>query len=196
MEKELEEKMERYNNKLRELELIEEEKEKERLKEEMNNQNQSQIEFGIDNENPFYTEEERNFPEISLKFTSSQFNQFTYVLFKNFEAKGIVEEKSKNKITDIFYDYMKNNNISIIEYNSPKFKEVMDEFTKIIMNALKSNNSYNYTLINIFISALFYNSDCDINKLIKYFIILFSYTRNYSIEEEKYLKKLRTKYKS
>ena len=191
-EKKMEEKMEKYGNKLRELEIIEEEKQRE--KEEMNNQNQSQIEFGIDSENPFYTEEENNFPEISLKFTSSQFNQFTYVLFKNFEAKGIVEEESKNKITNPFSDYMKNNNITIIEYNSPKFKEVMDEFTKIIMDSLKSTNTYNYTLINVFISALFFNSECDINKLIKYFNILFSYTKNYSIEEEKYLKKLKTKY--
>ena len=191
-EKKMEEKMEKYGNKLRELEIIEEEKQRE--KEEMNNQNQSQIEFGIDSENPFYTEEENNFPEISLKFTSSQFNQFTYVLFKNFEAKGIVEEESKNKITNPFSDYMKNNNITIIEYNSPKFKEIMDEFTKIIMDSLKSTNTYNYTLINVFISALFFNSECDINKLIKYFNILFSYTKNYSIEEEKYLKKLKTKY--
>jgi len=191
-EKKMEEKMEKYGNKLRELEIIEEEKQRE--KEEMNNQNQSQIEFGIDSENPFYTEEENNFPEISFKFTSSQFNQFTYVLFKNFEAKGIVEEESKNKITNPFSDYMKNNNISIIEYNSPKFKEVMDEFTKIIMDSLKSTNTYNYTLINVFISALFFNSECDINKLIKYFNILFSYTKNYAIEEEKYIKKLKTKY--
>ena len=194
IEKVMLEKMERYNVKLRELELIEEEKEKEKEKEEMNNQNQSQIEFGIDNENPFYTEEVRNFPEISLKFTSSQFNQFTYVLFKNFEAKGIVEDESKNKITNPFYDYMQKNKISIIEYNSPKYKEVMEEFTKIIMNSLKNSNTYNYTLINIFISALFYNSECNINKLIKYFNILFSYTRNYLIEEEKYIKKLKTKY--
>ena len=191
-EKKMEEKMEKYGTKLRELEIIEEEKQRE--KEEMNNQNQSQIEFGIDSENPFYTEEENNFPEISLKFTSSQFNQFTYVLFKNFEAKGIVEEESKNKITNPFSDYMKNNNIAIIEYQSPKFKEVMDEFTKIIMDSLKSTNTYNYTLINVFISALFFNSECDINKLIKYFNILFSYTKNYAIEEEKYIKKLKTKY--
>jgi len=105
-----------------------------------------------------------------------------------------VEEESKNKITNPFYDYMKNNNISIIEYNSPKFKEVMDEFTKIIMDSLKSSNTYNYTLINVFISPLFFNSECDINKLIKYFNILFSYTKNYSIEEEKYIQKLKTKY--
>ena len=189
-EKILEEKVIKYMNKLRELEIIEEEKEKE--KEE--NQNQSQVEFGIDQENPFYTEEEGNSPEISLKFTSSQFNQFTYVLFKNFEAKGIVEDESKNKIINIFNEYIQKNNVYIVEYNSDKFKEVMEEFTKVIMDSLNSNNVYNHTLTNIFISALFYNSECNIKKLIKFFNILFSYTRNYSIEEEKYLNKLRTKY--
>ena len=185
-EKIMEEKLVKYMNKLKELEIIEEEKEKE--------ESQSQIEFGIDQENPFYTEEEGNSPEISLKFTSSQFNQFTYVLFKNFEAKGIVEDESKNRIINIFNDYMQKNNIHNVEYNSDKFKEVMEEFTKIIINSLNSNNAYNYTLTNIFISALFYNSECNIKKLIKYFNILFSYTKNYSIEEEKYLNKLRTKY--
>ena len=187
-EKIMEEKVIKYMNKLRELELIEEEKEKEK------EENQSQIEFGIDQENPFYTEEEGNSPEISLKFTSSQFNQFTYVLFKNFEAKGIVEDESKNKIINIFNEYIQKNNIYIVEYNSDKYKEVMEEFTKVIMNSLNSNNTYNHTLTNIFISALFYNSECNIKKLIKYFNILFSYTRNYSTEEEKYLNKLRTKY--
>ena len=93
----------------------------------------------------------------------------------------------------MFYEFMKNNNISI-EYNSPKFKETTDELTRIIMTSLNNANAYNYTLINIFMSALFYNSECNINKLIKYFNILFSYTRNYSIEEEKYIKKLKTKY--
>ena len=197
IEKKYEEKVEKYFIKLRELELIEEEKErqkqKEQEKEELNNQ--SQIEFGIDSENPFYTEEEGNIPEVSLKFTSSQFNQFTYVLFKNFEAKGIIQEESKNKIINPFYDYMVKNNVSIIEYtNTEKFKEVMSEFTKIIMNSLNNNNTYNFTLINIFISALFYNTECDINKLIKYFNILFSYTKNYLTEEEKYISKLKNKY--
>jgi hypothetical protein len=70
----------------------------------------------------------------------------------------------------------------------------MNEFTKIIMNSLNNNNTYNFTLINIFISALFYNTECDINKLIKYFNILFSYTKNYLTEEEKYISKLKNKY--
>ena len=195
-EKKIEQKMNLYLNKLKELEIIEEEKE--RKKEEMNNlndQNQSQIEFGIDSDNPFYTEDEANFPEISFKFTSGQFNQFTYVLFKNFEAKDIVEEESKNKIILPFKDYMQKNNINIVEYNSIQFKEIMEEFTKIIMNSLRNTNSYNFTLTNIFMSALFYNAECNIEKLIKYFSILFSYTRNYASDENKFLNKLKTKYK-
>jgi hypothetical protein len=71
----------------------------------------------------------------------------------------------------------------------------MEEFTKVIMTSLNSNNVYNHTLTNIFISALFYNSECNIKKLIKYFNILFSYTRNFSLEEEKYINKLKDKYK-
>ena len=42
-------------------------------------------------------EDEKNQPEESNKFTSSQFNQFTYILFKNFESKGIVQDESTNK---------------------------------------------------------------------------------------------------
>ena len=45
------------------------------------------------------------------------------------------------------------------------------------------------------IGALLYNSDCDINKLVEYFTILFSYTKDYSIDEKKYIEKLKTKYK-
>ena len=68
-EKKIEQKMNLYLNKLKELEIIEEEKE--RKKEEMNNlndQNQSQIEFGIDSDNPFYTEDEA---PISPKLVSN-----------------------------------------------------------------------------------------------------------------------------
>ena len=45
----------------------------------------SYIEFGIDDENPYYTEDNENSPEVSNKFTGWQFNQFPYILFKNFE---------------------------------------------------------------------------------------------------------------
>ena len=64
------------------------------------------------------------------------------------------------------------------------------------MQTLNTDNEYNHTLTKIFIGALLYNSDCDINKLIEYFSILFSYTKDYSLDEKKFIEKLKTKYKN
>ena len=183
-EKKLNEKMIIYENKLKEIDINQEGEE-----------NQSQIEFGIDNDNPFYIEEENNIPEKNNKFTSSQFNQFTYILFKNFEAKGIILEESKNKLINPFIEFCNKNNLSKVEYPSNNFDLISEEFTKIILNSLNNENNYNHILTKLFISALFFNSKCDINQLIEYFNILFSYTRNFSLEEEKYINKLKDKYK-
>ena len=186
-EKKLKVKLNLYQKKLKEIDIVNEGDKEEG--------NQSQIEFGIDSNNPYYIENEDNIPEKSNKFTSSQFNQFTYVLFKNFESKGIVLEESKNKIINPFLEFASRNNLTTVEYPSNNFDFISEEFTKIILNVLDCNNSYNHILTKIFINALFYNSECDINKLIEYFNVLFSYTRNYSIEEEKYINKLNNKYK-
>ena len=186
-EKKLEKRISIYQNKLKEIDINNEE--------EKENGNQSQIEFGIDSDNPYYIEDEDNIPEINNKFTSSQFNQFTYILFKNFESKGIVLDDSKNKLINPFMEFAMKNNISIVQYPSNNFDLIVEEYTKIILNSLNCDNSYNHILTKIFISALFYNSECDVNKFIEYFNVLFSYTRNYSIEEEKYINKLKNKYK-
>ena len=179
-----------YYNKLREISIEMEEKEK---KEEEKKENQ--LEFGIDETNPYYTENEENIPESNIKFTSQQFNQFTYILFKNFEAKFIVGQESNNKIINPFNEFIKQNNFSKLTYPSNEFDTVVDHFSKIIMTVLNSDNEYNYTLTKIFIGALLYNSECDINKLIEYFSILFSYTKDYSSDEKKLIEKLKTKYK-
>jgi hypothetical protein len=134
-------------------------------------------------------------PENSNKFTSSQFNQFTYILFKNFESKGIVQDASKNKLINPLIEFANNNNLSVVEYPSNNFDMVISEFTNIILNTLNINNASNQIMTKIFISALFYNSGCNVKKFIEYFNILFSYTRDYSSEEEKYIKKLKDKYK-
>ena len=183
--KELEKKLILYQNKLKEIENPDGDME-----------DGSQIEFGIDGENPYYTDDNENSPEVSNKFTSWQFNQFTYILFKNFESKGISYEESKTKVINPFIDFNNKNNVSNIVYPSNEFDLIVEGYTKIIMEVLNSaNNNYNYTLIKIFVSALFFNSGCDVNKLIEYFNILFSYTINYSLEEEKYINKLQTKYR-
>ena len=185
-EKKMKEKMILYQNKLKEIDINQEE-EKEEI-------NESQIEFGIDSDNPYYIEDEKNIPELNNKFTSSQFNQFTYILFKNFESKGIVQNESKNKIINPLIEFSNKNNISVVEYPSNNFDMIVEEYTNIILNALNVNNSNNHILTKIFVSALFYNSGCNVNKFIEYFNILFSYTKNYILEEEKYKDKLKNKY--
>ena len=186
-EKELEDKILLYQNKLNEIDVHQEE-EKEEI-------NESQIEFGIDNENPYYIEDEDNVPETTCKFTSSQFNQFTYILFKNFESKGIVQEESTNKLINPLIDFVNKNNLLSIEYPSINFDMIVEEFTNIILNVLNLNNENNHVLTKIFIGALFYNSGCKINKFIEYFNVLFSYTKNYKIDESKMKNKLKEKYK-
>ena len=157
------------------------------------NINNNQIEFGIDCNNPYYSEDEGNMPEITNKFTSTQFNQFTYVLFKTFESKNITNENAMNIIINPFLTLSQNHNISNVEYNSDNFNFIIEEFTKIIMQVLNNDNKYNFIMIKIFLSALLYNSECKVIKLIEYFNILFSYTRSY--DENKFISVLRSKYK-
>ena len=156
----------------------------------------SKIEFGIDGDNPYYTDNNENIPEETNKFTSAQFNQFTYILFKNFESKGISFEESKEKVINFFFDFNRENNIEKVIYPSKEFDFIVENYTNIILKVLNRNNKYNFALTKIFLSALFYNSECDVNRLIEYFSILFTYTQNYSIDEKKYIDKLRSKYKT
>ena len=162
--------------------------------EEEKDKEQNQIEFGIDENNPYYTDNEENQPEIENKFTSTQFNQFTYILFKNFEAKGIVPDESKNKIINPFMKIVEDNKLGLVDYPSEQFDFIVEEFTKIILDSINAENNYNHISTKIFVSALLFNSGCYAQKLIEYFNILFSYTRNYIVDEEKYLDKLKNKY--
>ena len=152
--------------------------------------NQNEIEFGIDKSNPFYTEDDDNNPEINLKFNSTQYNQFTYILFKNFESKGIVMNESFNKIINPFVEFANEQKLKIVQYPSSQFEIIVEGFTKIILGVLNMDNKYNHILTKIFLSALLINSKCDIQKMVEYIAILFSYTRDYKTDEEKYLKKL------
>ena len=161
---------------------------------EENNDNQSEIEFGIDRNNPFYTEEENNNPELDLKFNSIQYNQFTYILFKNFESQGIVGQESYSKIINPFVEYVNGKKLKYVQYPSDEFNLVVEKFANIILDTINNNNKYNHTLTKTFLSALLINSECDIQKMVEYFIILFSYTRDYKTDEEKYLKNLKNVY--
>ena len=184
-----------YSQKIKEIEIENEQKERE-IKEKEEEERQNQIEFGIDESNPYYTDNEENVPESHIKFTSAQFNQFTYILFKNFEAKHIISEEANNKIINPFYDIIKKTNITNVSYPSKEYDIIIEEFTKIIMKVLNTDNEYNHTLTKMFVGALLYNSDCDTNKLVEYFSILFSYTIDYVLEEKKLIEKLKNKYKN
>ena len=175
------------------------ENENENIKENNNKDNEENLEniinFGLNNDNPFYSEEEQNIPEKTNRFNNAQFGNFAYILFKNFESKNILLNESQNKIINPFLNLISNKNIKEIKYNDESFHLIVNEFSKIIMNALENTNIKNMKLISIFIGALLHNSNYDINKLINYINVLFSYTNNYSIEEESYAYKLQTKYK-
>jgi outer membrane biosynthesis protein TonB len=104
-------------------------------------------------------------------------------------------DEANNKIINPFYNYIKKYNITNVNYPSKEFDTITEQFTKIIMNVLNSENEYNHTLTKIFVGALLCNSNYDTNKLVEFFSILFSYTRNYISEEKKLIDKLKTKYK-
>lgn len=167
---------------------------KDKIKELIANINtEEQIEFGIDADNPYYSPDENNDPILTNKFTSSQFNQFTYILFKNFEAKKITLDIAKEKIIDDFMnDYNKESHSSVGE----NFDKIVENLTDKIFTLTQNKNNYNTKILNIFISALLYNSEGNVTKLLDYFNVFFSYTREYSVEEEEKLKsRLTTKYK-
>lgn len=153
------------------------------------------INFGINEDNPFFSNEENNIPEKTNKFNNSQFGNFAYILFKNFESKNILLNESQIKIINPLINIISQNNIKSITYNDDSFNFVINELTKIIMSVLENTNQKNEKLISIFIGALLHNSNYDINKLINYLNVLFSYTNNYSTDEELFSYKLQTKYK-
>ena len=184
----LEQKANKYYEKLQEIDLENIEKE--------NEYEENQIEFGIDETNPYYTDNEDNVPESNMKFTPSQFNQFTYILFKNFESKCIIGDNAYNKLIIPFGKLIEKYNITNVLYPSKEFDIIIEEFTKIIMKALNTDNEYNYTMIKIFLGALLYNCECNQNKLVENLLILFGYIKDYSSEENILIGKLKTKYKN
>ena len=153
------------------------------------------INFGINKDNPFYSEDELNIPEKTNKFNNTQFGNFAYILFKNFESKNILLNDSQNKIINPFLKIISEKNIKNIRYNNDSFNIIINELTNIMMKALENTNKKNMKLISIFIGALLHNSNYDINQLVNCINVLFSYTNNYSTDEELYTYKLQTKYK-
>ena len=153
------------------------------------------ISFGISEDNPYFSSDEKNIPEKTNKFNDVQFGHFAYILFKNFESKNILLNESQINIINPLINAIDKKNIKEIKYNNDDFNFIVNELTKIIMNVLENTNEKNKKLISIFIGALFHNSNYDVTNLIYWLNILFSHTQNFSANEEAFINKLRTKYK-
>ena len=188
IEKELENQINIYQQKLKEL--IENQSER----------SIEDIEFGIDSNNPFYTNNEENDIIQSKKITNTQYNQFTYILFKNFEAKHITLNNPNNTLIKDLNEISKQsfpNNNDKIDINSDFFNDLILRISKKICDILNCKNENSLIKLKIYLSSLLYNSKGNIFKFIEYIRILFSYTQDYTFELEENLKKeLVTQYKN
>ncbi len=177
-EKELENQINIYQNKFKEL--IDSQSER----------TIQDIEFGIDIDNPFYSNDENNEIIKSRKINNVQFNQFTYILLKNFESKNIILNNSKSLLIDDLYDSnnsnSKNNKNNVIDEN---FNNIINQFTKKISELLNCKNENSIIKLKIYLGALLYNNKGNINKFYEYLNVLFSYNLDYTIEKEEELKK-------
>ncbi len=180
IEKELENQINIYQQKLKEL--IENQSER----------SIEDIEFGIDSNNPFYTNNEENDIIQSKKITNTQYNQFTYILFKNFEAKHITLNNPNNtlikELNEISNHSFPNNNDKI-DINSDFFNDLILRISKKICDILNCKNENSLIKLKIYLSSLLYNSKGNLFKFIEYIKILFSYTQDYTFELEENLKK-------
>ena len=87
------------------------------------------MDFILSENNPYFINNEENEPLTTGKFTNEQFGQFTYILFKNFEAKKIDYNKAQNDIVSPLINYYKDNK-SIPDDNDIQEK-ISSKFTEI-----------------------------------------------------------------
>ena len=151
-----------------------------------NNENSTNnFDLKFKSDNPYYSSNSINDPLKTKSFTNEQFNQFTYVLFKNFESRKINSEKAKNEIIDKIFD---KDNISI--------EEMVNKFIKTVSMLLNCENKNDTIRMEIFFGAICNDKKGNVKKIGDYFINLFNYIQFYSDEYEKNLvDKIKNKYK-
>ena len=172
----------------------------------MNNKaNSLNMDFILSENNPYFSNVEENDPLSNGKFTNEQFGQFTYILFKNFEAKKIDYDKAqKNIISPLINYYQINKNDP--DTNASKEK-LSSKFAEIILNLLNSNNEKDSYMLKLYFNAIYFdqmitseevNDSSDKMDLIShYFLSLFNYIHIYDEKEESNIKKrLKSKYNS
>ena len=150
------------------------------------NENTYNYDLGLNSNNPFYSNLPSNQPLQTKLFTNEQFNQFTYVLFKNFEAKKINIEIAKSEIIDKVFD---SNDIISLDVIVKKFSERVSQL-------LNCKNKDDIIRMEIFFGALCYIKGGDAKKISEYFISLFSFIQDYNFDyEKKLINKIQNKYK-
>ena len=150
------------------------------------NENTYNYDLGLNPNNPFYSNIPSNQPLQTKLFTNEQFNQFTYVLFKNFEAKKINIEIAKSEIIDKVFD---SNDIVSLD-------EIIKKFSERVSQILHCDNKDDIIRMEIFFGALCCIKDGDAKKISEYFISLFSFIQDYNHKyEKKLISKIQNKYK-
>ena len=154
----------------------------------------------LSKQNPYNTDNKENNPILTEKFTNEQFRQFTYVLFKNFEAKKIGTDKGKNEIITPLINYY---NIINNDDNQPHESDIQEKlakkFSEIILSLLNSTNENDKKNLKIFFNSIYFdkvinmknktkNQENEINMFTDYFLSLFNFIHEYNKNDEMILK--------
>jgi len=172
---------------------------------EINNKGSSlNMDFVLSENNPYFIAE-NNDPLINNKFTNEQYGQFTYILFKNFEAKKINYEKAQKDIIEPLINYYQ---INKNETNENVIQEKLSsKFAEIILDILNSNNENDRFMLKLYFNAIYCEpmitseelneNNNKIDLITQYFLSLFNYIHIYDEkEEENFKKRLKSKYNS
>ena len=162
-----------------------------------NKGNSMNSDFILSENNPYFTNNEENEPLNKNKFTNEQYGQFTYILFKNFEAKKIDYEKAQKDIVSPLINYYNNNKN---ESNENEFREKLSsKFAEIILNILNCNNENDKIILKLYFNAIYCEpmisseesneNNNKIELITQYFLSLFNYIHIYDENEETNMKK-------
>ena len=170
-----------------------------------NKANTLNMDFILSENNPYFVNNEENEPLTTGKFTNEQFGQFTYILFKNFEAKKIDYNKAQNDIISPLINFYKNNKNN--SDGNDIQEKLSSKFAEIILNVLNLNNEKDNFMLKLYFNAIYFDqmisseevsdSTDKIDVVTHYFLSLFNYIHIYDDKEESDIKKrLKSKYNS
>lgn len=156
------------------------------------NSQQNIISIGINKDNPFYTEDPNNDPIQTQRFTNAQYTQFIFVLFKNFESKGITQEIANEKILEKLIP-----NSEDQQQHHDSIKDLMEIFASRTIQLLQCKHEPDRLRLEILFGALCYNCNSDFNSVFVNFLSLFDYITFYTKENEDKMKRnIKKKYSS